>query len=307
MSQAPKIAIAPEGHAWAESVAQAVKEGGGEIVAPAEARALMWLGKEGDDLRDFIHDGTEWVQLRAAGVEFWCATGEIDEKRTFTSARGAYAKSVGEHTIALLLAAAKSLHTSARSDHWDREREGGSFRGSTVGIIGAGGIGQQVIDYLQPFDVDIVAVTRSGTDVAGASRSIAASQLESIWPILDFVVILAPATEETKALVGASQLAAMKETAWVINVARGSLVDTQALIDALRSNSIAGAMLDVTDPEPLPDGHPLWTMDNVLITPHVANPKKEQHLLLADHVKANVLRFAKGEDLLAVVDVKAGY
>ena len=307
MPQKPTIAIAPADHAWTEAITRAVRDGGAEIVAPPDAQALIWLGKDGVDLRDFVHDGTQWVQLRAAGVEYWFGTGEIDRKRTFTSARGAYAKSVGEHAIALLFAAAKRLHTSARSDHWDRGREGGSVGGSTVGIIGAGGIGQQVIVYLQPFDVDIVAVTRSGRDVPGASTSVAACQLESIWPTLDFAVILAPATEETDALVGARQLAAMKDTAWLINLARGSLVDSDALIEALRDNSIAGAMLDVTDPEPLPDGHPLWTMENVLITPHIANPKKGQHLLLAEHIKANVERFANGEDLKAVVDVEAGY
>lgn len=308
MPRSPKIAIEPQSHPWAESITAAVSRSDVSLVPAADAEALIWLGKGGDDLREYLHDGIRWVQLRAAGVEHWIATGEIDEARDFTSARGAYARSVGEHAIAVLFAAAKRLHISARATSWDtRASEGVLLAGSTVGIVGAGGIGQEVIRFLEPFDVEIIAVTRSGRTVEGASQSLPAADLAQMWPKVDYALILAPATAETEALVGREQFAAMQPSAWILNLARGSLVDGQALIEALDAGSIAGAVLDVTDPEPLPDDHPLWGRSDVVITPHVANPGPEQLPLLIEHILDNVDRFANGRDLLARIDIGAGY
>jgi D-3-phosphoglycerate dehydrogenase len=108
-------------------------------------------------------------------------------------------------------------------------------------------------------------------------------------------------------LVGAAELRAMPEHAWIVNVARGSLIDTDALVEALHAGAIGGAALDVTDPEPLPDGHPLWSAPNALITPHVANPPSAMMRHLAERVRENVRRFAAGDELLAPIDPDAGY
>ena len=121
------------------------------------------------------------------------------------------------------------------------------------------------------------------------------------------MVIAAPATDGTRHLVGARELAAMREDAWLVNVARGSLVDTDALVEALRSGSIAGAALDVTDPEPLPDGHPLWELPNALITPHVATPPEAERRHFAARVEENVRRLAAGEELEGLIDPEGGY
>src|SRR6185436_9798667 len=121
------------------------------------------------------------------------------------------------------------------------------------------------------------------------------------------VVIAAPATADTRHIIGATELDAMRDDAWLVNVSRGALVDTDALVAALAAGSIAGAALDVTDPEPLPDSHPLWREPNALITPHVANPPVTLREDLARQVKENVARFAKGEPLLSPVDLGAGY
>ena len=120
-------------------------------------------------------------------------------------------------------------------------------------------------------------------------------------------MIAAPATADTRHIIGAAELAAMREDAWLVNVARGSLVDTDALVDALARGAIGGAALDVTDPEPLPDGHPLWSEPRALITPHIANPPATLRRYLARHVQENVARFANGEPLLSVIDPEAGY
>jgi phosphoglycerate dehydrogenase-like enzyme len=108
-------------------------------------------------------------------------------------------------------------------------------------------------------------------------------------------------------MIGARELDAMQSHAWVVNVARGSLIDTDALVEALAEGRIGGAALDVTDPEPLPDGHPLWTEPRALITPHTANPPEALARALAGRIEENVARYGAGEELIAVVDVEAGY
>jgi phosphoglycerate dehydrogenase-like enzyme len=120
-------------------------------------------------------------------------------------------------------------------------------------------------------------------------------------------VIAAPSTPDARHIIGAAELDAMRDDAWLVNVARGSLVDTDALVAALAAGAIRGAALDVTDPEPLPDGHPLWSEPRALITPHIANPDTTLRRYLARRVEENVRRFARGDELLAVIDADAGY
>jgi phosphoglycerate dehydrogenase-like enzyme len=176
-----------------------------------------------------------------------------------------------------------------------------------VAIVGAGGIGRALIGLLEPFGCEVIAVTRRGRDVPGASRTLPADRLAEAWPAARHVVIAAPATAGTRHLVGARELAAMREDAWLVNIARGSLVDTDALVEALRAGAIAGAALDVTDPEPLPDGHPLWELPNALITPHVGTPADTERGLFAERVRENVRRLVAGEPLVGVVDAEGGY
>jgi D-3-phosphoglycerate dehydrogenase len=303
-----RIAVAPTSSPAYDLICAAVARGGGQLTAPADAEALVWLGKTGEDLRPLLHSGIRWVQLRAAGVETWLASGEIDERRLFTSAAGIYAPNVAEHVLALMLAASRQLHVCARASTWNpKAGEGKVLHGATVGIVGTGGIGRAVIRLLEPFAVEIIAVTRSGRAVPGAARSLAAKDVAEIWPVADYVVLAAPATEQTRRLVDAPALAAMQADAWIVNVARGSLVDTAALVTALEEGRIGGAALDVTDPEPLPDGHPLWRLPNVIITPHVANPIPSRLARLADLVAANVRRFIDGEEPLGKIDLAAGY
>jgi phosphoglycerate dehydrogenase-like enzyme len=284
-----------------------VKRGGGRVTdAPEEAEAIVWLGSEISRLPDLLHSGVRWVQLPSAGVEPWTENGLLDTEHTYTSAAGAYADTVAEHALALMLAGARRLHECARATRWE-VGWGRLFAGSTVVILGAGGIGRALIRLLEPFGIHILAVTRSGRDVPGATENLSVDEVEELWPRGDFFVVAAPATDATKHMIGASQLAAMKSDAWIVNVARGSLVDTDALVEALAAGSIDGAALDVTDPEPLPEGHPLWTEPRALITPHAANPPDALARALAERIEENVSRFKAGEPLIGVVDVEAGY
>jgi D-3-phosphoglycerate dehydrogenase len=230
-------------------------------------------------------------------MERVAATPEVQ----FTSAGGAYATQVAEHALALLLAGARGFAHYARARTWDPRLER-VLEGSTVAIVGAGGIGRALIAMLEPHDVEIVGVTRSGRD-----GTLPAERLGEVWGSADHFVICAPATDGTRHLVGADELAAMQPHSWIVNIARGSLIDTDALVDALARETIGGAALDVTDPEPLPDDHPLWSEPRALITPHVANPPPAMARSLAERVQENVRRFAAGEELLAPISPDRGY
>jgi D-3-phosphoglycerate dehydrogenase len=292
----PAIHIGPEP---AEHLVKAVEAGGGRPVGLDEAEGVIWHGGP-DDLPE-LPSSVRWVQLPAAGVEKWVDRVTATPDVEFTSAGGAYATQVAEHALGLLLAGVRGMAYYARAKTWDPVSER-VLEGSTVAIIGAGGIGRELIAMLEPHDVEIVAVTRSGRD-----GTIPVDRLGEVWGSADHFVIAAPATDDTKHLVGESELAAMKPHSWIVNIARGSLIDTDALVRALADERIGGAALDVTDPEPLPDGHPLWDSPRALITPHVANPPATMDRDLAKRVQENVRRFAAGEELLAPVKSDRGY
>ena len=235
--------------------------------------------------------------------------GTIDQHRTWTSAVGAYAPQVAEHALALLLAGAKQVHAHARARSWaeNAKGDGSTLADSVVVVVGAGGIGAELIRLLVPLGAQTIAVTRSGGEVPLATRSISSAELADVWPVADFVVLAAPATPETQHLVSTAELRSMQSHAWLINVARGSLVDTDELVVALQDGLIGGAALDVTDPEPLPEGHPLWSEERALITPHVANPSLAQLNAFCRLVSANVRRYRAGEPPLGIIDISSGY
>ncbi len=293
-----------------QELVDAIQHAGGRLASVDDAVAVVWYGGQPTQLASVCTSATRWVQLPAAGVESFLAAGAVTENTTanvvFTSAAGAFALSVAEHTVALMLAGARRLHELACADTWTSPTPM-TLRGATVAIIGAGGIGRALIELLEPFGAHVFAVTRSGRQVTGAAKSVPADELHEVLTEADHVVIAAPATSETKHLIGAEQLAMMKPTSWLINVARGSLVDTDAVVAALRSRSIGGAALDVTDPEPLPDGHPLWDAPNALITPHSANPKNLLLPRLAERVRTNIERFRAGEELVGRIDATREY
>lgn len=305
-----RLHVAPTDHAWASDVAASARRAGAEVVVADAAEALVWLDpKPGPALDAVLHEGITWVQLRLAGIDTWIAGDHLDDRRRWTAARGVFAEAVAEHALMLTLAGLKLAATCARERTWNPQVkfEGRLLRDSTVAVIGAGGIGRQIIGYLRPFGPRIMAVTRRGHDVDGAHVSLAADDIDQVWPEADVVILAAPATAATRHLVGAAELAKMRPTAWIVNIARGSLVDTDALATCLARSEIGGAALDVTDPEPLPDGHPLWSEPRALITPHVANPEYAALASFCGLVEDNIRRLEAGHDLVGGIDVDAGY
>ena len=309
-----RIAVAPSG---VEMVARIVAEGGGKLVEPSQAEGLIWTDPgDPDGLRELLREcPARWVQLPFAGIESFFAAGVIDPDRTWTCAKGIYGPATAEHALALMLMAARRLHVHAVATSWASEARVGSgfgvaerrLAGATVLIVGTGGIGRSLAGMLRPLGPRVLASNRSGSSLRGAERTVPADGLADVLPEADFVVLAAALTPETRHMIDARHLEAMKPGAWLVNVARGGLVDTDALVEALQTGSIGGAALDVTDPEPLPDEHPLWELPNVVVTPHVANTWDMAVPELAGLVGRNVRRFAAGDQLEGVVDPSAGY
>lgn len=307
---APKVAIVP---ASTDELAEAVRAGGGEPTEDATtADALVWINpRDPEGLRAALESSpARWVQLPFAGIESFFTAGVIDAERTWTCTKGVYGPACAEHALALMLASARRLHDHVRAKSW---REGGfgsperMLAGTTAVVIGTGGIGRALVPLLEPLGVRVIGVNRSGAPLAGADRTVSAGHLTEVVGEAEWVVIAAASTPETLHMIDAGVLAAMRPTAWVVNVARGELIDTDALVAALRQGAIGGAALDVTDPEPLPEDHPLWGLDNVIITPHVANTWDMAVPELIGMVGRNVASFAAGEPLEGLVDPSAGY
>jgi len=303
----PRIAVGPGPAEWA---AEAICRGGGEpVTLDTEPEGLVWTDAAAmDQLRAVLaaRPRISWVQLPQAGIERAVDAGVIDQERRWTSAKGAYAEPVAEHALALLLAGLRQLTVRARARSWG-EPGGVSLYGQPVTIVGGGGIATELLRLLEPFRTQVTVVRRHPELLPGAARMIGADRLAEALPGARAVVLTLALTPETKGLIGRTELAAMERDAWLVNVARGGLVDTGALLDALLSGRIGGAALDVTDPEPLPPGHPLFNLPNCLITPHTADTEEMTRPLLADRIAENVRRLAAGQELIGQVDPDLGY
>ncbi len=302
---APRIAVLPEG--IRPFVKDAVVAGGGALADIEDAEALVWVSPTGAaELRALLdrHPHLRWVQLPWAGVEPFAHV--FDRERTFTAGQGVYAEEVAEHALTLTLAGLRDLKRRARATAW-QPPSGLSLLGARVTLVGAGGIARSLARLLEPFRVALTVVRRRAEPFPGAARTLTLEQRALALAGADVVVLCCALTPTTRGLIGRAELALLPRHAWLVNVARGALVDTTALIEALAAGTIGGAALDVTDPEPLPAGHPLWSMERCLITPHVANTPEMAVPVLSERVKENVRRFGAGEPLLGVVDVEAGY
>lgn len=302
----PKIAVEPKTGRY-ESLEEAVREGGGDVVPMADADALVWADPSAPhDLPEVLREskGVSWVALPFAGIEPYVPY--LDHDRVWTCARGVYARPVAEHALMLGLAGLRGLATYARANSWAAP-EGRNLVDGRITVLGAGGITEQLIELLDGFDCEITVVRRQAEPMAGAHRTLVFEQRLDAIAGADLVVLALALTPETEGVMGPDEFQTMEPHAWLVNVARGGHVDHDALLAALDAGHLGGACLDVTDPEPLPDGHPLWSHPRVIITPHVANTPEMGIPLLARHIRSNVARFAAGKELEGRIDVDAGY
>lgn len=306
MTPPPSIAIAPPGD---DELRTAVEDAGGRVVESGEADALVWTDpQDPSGLKELLEKTSiKWVQLPFAGIEKFADAGVLDPALTWTCTKGAYGPSCAEHAVAFILAAARRLHVHLAARSWAGQGPERRLKGCTVLIVGTGGIGESLVGMLAPFEPRILASNRSGRPLDGAERTETSDRLSELVTEADYVVVAASLTPETKGMFNREVLEAMRPDAWIINVARGGLIDTDALVEVLREGGIGGAALDVTDPEPLPDGHPLWAMKNVMISPHVANTWNMALPELVEMVRRNVANYSEGKELEGLVDPSLGY
>jgi phosphoglycerate dehydrogenase-like enzyme len=303
----PLVAVGPARRDFAD---KAIRDGGGEpIDVDARADALVWLDPDDlDGLRAALATASSarWVQLPYAGVERLAAAGVLDPGRAWTSAKGAYAEPVAEHALMLALAGLRLLRQRIMARSWGKPA-GISLYDQPVTILGGGGITASLLDLLAPLRVSATVVRHRPDPVPGAARTVVQADLHDALAGAQVVFLALALTSSTEHIIGPAELAAMRPDAWLVNVARGRHVDTDALVAALDAGAIGGAALDVTDPEPLPDGHPLWDLERCIITPHTADTTEMIRPLLARRIRDNVARFAAGEPLVGLVDPALGY
>lgn len=251
----------------------------------------------------------KWLNSIYAGVEHFPLEQLKAQGTILTNGAGLNSAPIAEFAVMMMLSAAKRsdlIVDSQRQHNWLSTPPGTTeIDDSKALIIGYGGIGQQIAKKLSGFDVEVTAVRRTPT---GEPNVIGLDDWRDRLGEFDWVFVSAPATSDTKHLLGADEFAAMKDSAWLINVARGTLVDQDALLTALNDKTIGGAALDVTDPEPLPADHPLWDAPNCLITMHLSGTAQSRMFQrAATRFVENLKRYRKGDEMIAVADFDRGY
>jgi len=255
-----------------------------------------------------------WIQAVGAGVERLLALESVARSElVLTNASGIHAQPIAEHAFGFLLMFTRNLHLAAarqQERRWDSEpyrASLGTLRGKTLGVLGLGAIGERVAQIAAGFGLRVIGLKRHPEPVQGVAEVYGPDQLLGFLAQSDFLVNLLPLTAATRGWIGQGELAALPKGAFFVNLGRGGTVDTAALVAALGSGHLAGAGLDVTDPEPLPSEHPLWALPNVILTPHYSGARHDYFRDVGELFLENLRRYLAGEALLNVVDKQAGY
>lgn len=250
-----------------------------------------------------------WYHTVAAGVDNMPMPELARRQIVLTNNSGSYDIQIAEHLMAFVFAASRQLHRYRdfqRAREW-KDNEHQELRGATVVVFGMGSIGGEIARLASAVGMRVIGVRRNGRTQDGVSRVVTPDRLSDVAAEADYLAIAAPLTPATRGAVSREVIGRMKPTAWLLNIARGAIVDEPALIDALRHKRIAGAALDVFTTEPLPADSPLWELENVIVTPHRSgdSPQVEQRTL--ELFAENLRRYKSGQPLLNRVDYDAGY
>ncbi|ANE48163.1 2-hydroxyacid dehydrogenase [Paenibacillus swuensis] len=252
-----------------------------------------------------------WVQLYSSGADYMPFDLLQERGIVLTDAMQVHPVPVAETVMAMLLAFSRKLHFAVRSQSaaaWEVQNDFTELRGKTLGVVGAGAIGTEVARLAGAFGMRTLGVRRSGAPVPHFDAVVPLAQLDEVLADSDVVVNVLPLTAETTGLYDQARFAAMKPTSWFINVGRGKSVHTESLVDALRTGGIAAAGLDVFEQEPLPADHPLWSMPNVIMTPHIAGNSDQLKERVTELFTANLLGFIEsGRPAHNVIDYRLRY
>jgi phosphoglycerate dehydrogenase-like enzyme len=256
----------------------------------------------------------KWLQVTSAGVENYLAIPELKASDVaLTNMKIIQGIEIADHAFALLLGLTRRIDLAMewkQTETWNgREfRPLYELRDKTAVIVGVGGIGTQIAIRAKAFGMTVIGVDPKDIPITPyLDRTVYPDRLDEVLPEADVVFISVPHTPQTEKMIGAAQFAKMKQGAFFICVSRGKIYDAMVLVDALKSGHLQGAGVDVTDPEPLPKGHPLWKMDRVIITPHIAGRSDTEGPRYHEIFRENLVRFAKGEPLVHQVDKQKGY
>ncbi|NBQ92938.1 MAG: hydroxyacid dehydrogenase [Micrococcales bacterium] len=300
-----KVAIEPKTH---EAYEKAVTEVGCSVAKlDSSVGALIWTDYSNPQgLADCINDNPqlEFVQLPFAGVDAFQDVIRLPLR--FACAKGSYREPVAEHALMLAMALGRVLPERIRTKTWGRKHADSLYDASVL-IVGAGGITEELIKQLAAFRCKITVVRNRDLPLSGADRVLLIDQLDSALPEADWVFLACSLTEQTMGLLNISRFKRMKPTAYLVNVARGAVIETMDLVKALNEGLIAGAGVDVTEPEPLPDGHPLWDAKNIIITPHTADTNAQVIRLFSLRIAENLAAYQGKGDWVGLVDPELGY
>ncbi len=288
------------------------------LVAPAKEQLMAELADANGIIGAFTPEmlkaapKLQWVQVGVAGVER-ILTPELKTSHvTLTNCKILQGPEIADHAFAFLLALTRELHRSiprrAQEEWATRAYSPIELQGKTAVVFGVGGIGTQIAVRAAAFGMRVIGVDpKDQPYIPYLQKAVPPDRLDAVLPEADVIFVSAPRTELTEKVFGERQFGLMRKGAYFIVVSRGALYDGNALAKAIESKHLAGAGLDVTDPEPLPKGHPLWKFENVLITPHIAGRSDGEHRRYMELFKENLHRFAAGEALLNIVDKQKGY
>ena len=262
----------------------------------------------------WFHDmpNLKWAQQTGAGANWLLDMPEVAESdMILTNASGVHAIPISEHILSLVLVLSRRLHVRVKNQmekRWDRRARVLEIDGATIGLIGVGAIGEKTAEKSKGLNMRVLGLRRNPDRSSPyVDRMYGPDGLHDMLALSDWVVITAAMTAETLRMIGETEFKVMKESAYIINIARGGIIRESAMIKALREGWIAGAGLDVFEEEPLPADSPLWDMKNVVLTPHVAGASPKYLDRLTDIFVDNLVRYQAGESLVNVVDKKLGY
>ena len=283
-------------------------------VPPLDSVEVVIGGGNGQRFREVLRAAPRlrWYHTLSAGVDPLLIPELLENEVVVTNNTGSYDVQIAEFVMAMLFAAAKRLPDHFRNQREHRWRDiavpqHAELRDATLVVVGLGSIGTELARLARAIGMRVIGVRRSARADPSAERVVTPDDLAEVVREADYVAVTAALTPETRGLVSRAVIAAMKPTAWLVNIARGPIVDETALLEALRERRIAGAAIDAWWTEPLPKDSPWWDLDNVIVTPHRSNssPKLRQRSL--ELFGENLARFTRGEPLLNVVDKQLGY